>query len=128
MSSSAFRTLIPIALLTLAASGCSSPTEPSLESGCLPAVRVGDTLYQLDPDERLSADALPSGIFAVVQRLNAVCPDTPGAPGEGLVADGDSNFFPVGTSLHSIPDAPVAERVAVEWLGEWLVLEADGTP
>lgn len=124
---SASRALIPTVLLGLVLAGCSSPAEPSLESACLPAVRVEGIVYQLAPDERLSTDASP-GVVAVVQRLNPVCPDAPGAPGAALIADGDSNFFPVGTTLHGIPGVPATERVTVEWLGEWLVLEAEDAP
>lgn len=125
MTQYASRTLLPIVALALSLSGCSSPAEPSLESACLPAVLLGGTVYQLAPDERPPAEAPPAEVVAVVQRLNAVCPDTPGAPGAPLVADGDSNFFPVGTTLHAIPGVSPMERVAVEWLGEWLVLEAE---
>jgi len=117
---------IPIVLLGLALYGCSSPTEPSFESACLPAVRAGDIVYQLAPDDTVPPDVSPTGVVAVVQRLNPVCPDTPGATGGALVRDGDSNFFPVGTLLRSIPGIPTTERIAIEWLGEWLVLEADG--
>lgn len=116
----------PLVLLGLALSGCSSPAEPALESACLPAVRVGDVVYQLAPDETLSPTVSPTGVVAVVQRLNPDCPDTPGVDGGVLVSDGDSNFFPIGTLLRSIPGVPTTERIAVEWLGEWLVLVPDG--
>lgn len=107
-------------LLALSLAGCSDPVAAT--GACVALVNVNDVLYS--PVEPPTVAAVSSDIYLSITR-NTGCLDT-GQQAEAL-SHGESNFLPVGTTLHQIEGFDPEERLA-HWSSEfeeWQVLAPD---
>lgn len=106
-------------LLGLTLAGCSDPVAP--EGSCVAVVNVHGVMYGTPSIEPPAASAVSAEAYLTITRSTG-CLDE-GQPSDPL-AHGESNFLPVGATLHRIEGFEPEERLA-HWsdvLEEWRVL------
>jgi len=98
-----------------------------VDATCIAAVNVHGVLYVPTSIPSLDSTKVETDVYLTVTR-DTGCLDQ-GEPGASL-ADGESNFLPVGTTLHRITDTPPEWRLAY-WEPEvhvWRALEPPPRP
>lgn len=112
------------ALLLVGLAGCDDPI--AVNGLCVAVVNVDDVMFLQASEESPATAAVSSDIYLTVTR-NTGCLDQ-GEQAEPL-SHGESNFLPVGTTLHQIEGFAPEARLAY-WsseLEEWQVLAPDPT-
>lgn len=113
------RSVLLLLLLLVGLPGCSDPV--ASDGLCLTAVNVGGVLFTLAEGDAPAAAAVVQEPLVTVTR-NSGCLDQGEADVE--LAPGESNFLPVGTTIHRITGYDADERLAVLYgvSGGWQAL------
>lgn len=116
-------------LVLLGFAGCGSGSDPAgIEAVQIPVVIIDDMAYGVHGDTAISSAANGSVYRAVKRRVDCsrgvwIGPNTH-VEDYCPLQDGESNFLPTGTGIHTVEGALPTERLAFydEHRSEWLAL------